>query len=295
MNVKFKEIIKKKPKKQVTSIPLNTITDGIIIRNKYEFSKVYKINLEDIKEILLITDPLIRYKLFLDIDFDRTIKSYLVEKVIANNLNEAREKFKYSAEPLDITEYAALLSKYYNNEIVDYFVDEKELKKVIAPYKMECKQNYFITDVYKGYVNIAERLSYDFLNISNIIYQLKGNMLISIDFKRVDIEYVLNKIDKENFYFNIIQERVNDKEGTILFNISIISLFNKDITDENFNEFIKYNTEICKRNGIKLNKCLDYQRNAFNKSLLYGLDENKDIIFDLSINDFLDLFKNINN
>lgn len=195
----MKEIIKKKPKKQVTSIPLNTIIDGTIIRNKYEFIKVYKINLEDIKEILLITDPLIRYKLFFDIDLDRTIKYYLVEKVIANNLNEAQEKFKYSAATLDITEYAILLSKYYNNEIIDYFVDEKELKKVIAPYKMECKQNYFITDVYKGYVNIAERLSYDFLNISNIIYQLKGSTLISIDFKRVDIEYVLNKIDKENF------------------------------------------------------------------------------------------------
>lgn len=290
----MKEIIKKKPKKQVTSIPLNTIIDGTIIRNKYEFIKVYKINLEDIKEILLITDPLIRYKLFFDIDLDRTIKYYLVEKVIANNLNEAQEKFKYSAATLDITEYAILLSKYYNNEIIDYFVDEKELKKVIAPYKMECKQNYFITDVYKGYVNIAERLSYDFLNISNIIYQLKGSTLISIDFKRVDIEYVLNKIDKENFYFNIIQERVNDKEGTILFNISIISLFNKDVPDEKFNEFIKYNTEICKRNGIKLNKCLDYQRNAFNKSLPYGLDENKDIIFDLPINNFLDMFKNIN-
>lgn len=286
----------KSNKKNMSSVPLELNSSLIKSRTNYkgknQYSRVTTINeMKDLNKIIRNIDYKNQYKLLIDIK-ENNKQLYLVEDVIAKSVKEAQEKFKIQGNILSPKDLIIFIRQFYRNDEFTY--TDKTIsnpKPVIAPYNLIFKDSFFNTDNYFGTVNGVENIDNDAKSLNELIDKINERLLVSIDFKTIDEEKVLNLINNNielkfntnpkiplEMRSNVIQAKeklknaINYDKKIIQTEIKFI-LFKTKLED--MKQTNKKILKLADYNGFNCVNLLYNQRNAFNSSLPFGINSTR--------------------
>ncbi|MGM9531051.1 hypothetical protein [Intestinibacter sp.] len=291
----MKNIKKKKFYRNINLLPIKN--DNLTY--KKEFIEVYKIQFEQIEEIVKDINHKNWYKFLFNFYED-------VYYFFQNSNVNTNEHIIY-AEQLDTEEILKLYKSFYTNEEMRKIenidkVKHTQLKKEIAPYKFKADGTTIETD--KGYysINTIESIiSKDFISLKPILE--KEDIWLSADFKKLDQLFIINTILKmqqngqfEKSNINPFIKRNIEKFKDKLNNEEIIqSEFKILVHDKKIDSLKKLNNQLILKLRQKGIRAFEVQENlnilnTFN-SCIYPYDRMQ-IIQSIEIEKFINLLTN---